>query len=187
MGDDIVASDRFAKAFEVPHHSKDRNIANHSYTTAIWTLRIARWLKRHGVRLSEVDSVRAALLHDMGMTVDEVFLSPSHEKAHTHPVEGARIAREEFDANETQLDAVLHHMWPVVPGRPHSPEGWTLVMADKCCSIGEVAHDLRARAARIRHLRTHYRAHHRDGRQGAHGGKHRDSRRNQKQKGNADE
>ena len=139
MGGDIVDSKRFAKARNVPHHSKDGSIAAHSLETACYALWLARWLNRHGVQVSEEDVVRASLLHDIGMTEDDVFLSRSSEKAHTHPLEGARIAREEFGANEKQVDAILQHMWPcctMVP--PHHAVGWVLTMADKLCSLNDV-------------------------------------------------
>lgn len=137
-GRDIVSSARFAKAREVPHHSKGGNIARHSMETAGYALLLARWLDRHGVTVSERDAVRASLLHDIGMTEDDVFLSPSYKKARSHPKEGARIAREEYGASEAEAQAILSHMWPVwraVP--PRSMVGWVVSVADKCCSVHE--------------------------------------------------
>jgi len=139
IGGDIIASERFAKAKSVPHHSKEGNIAAHSLETAGYALRLARWVNQHGGSVSERDAVRTSLLHDIGMTEDEVFLSPSSVKAKTHPVEGARIAQEEFEATDEQVDAILYHMWPfcsIVP--PHSTLGFVVTMADKCCSLVEV-------------------------------------------------
>lgn len=139
IGGDIVSSKRFEKARSVPHHSKGGNIAAHSLETAGYGLLLARWLGEHGVEVSEVDVVRASLLHDIGMTEDEVFFSPSYKKARSHPREGARIAREEYGASEKQVDAVRRHMWPVwhvVP--PMSAEGWVVSLADKCCSMHEL-------------------------------------------------
>jgi uncharacterized protein len=137
-GRDIVSSERFTKARKVPHHSKGGNIARHSMETAGYALLLARWLDRHGVTVSERDAVRASLLHDIGMTEDEVFLSPSRVKAYTHPREGSRIAREEFGVSDLQADAILRHMWPIGHVPPHSIEGWVVVAADKCCSIHEI-------------------------------------------------
>ena len=139
LGGDIIASERFAKARSVPHHSKEGNIADHSIETAGYALQLARWVNRHGGSVSERDAVRTSLLHDIGMTEDDVFLSPSSVKAKTHPVEGARIAQEEFGVTEAQADAILYHMWPFcsfVP--PHSALGFVVTMADKCCSLNEV-------------------------------------------------
>ena len=137
MGEDIVSSERFAKARLVIHHNKSHNIAAHSVNCAVCALRIARWLARHGVSVNERDAVRAALLHDIGMTEDEVFHSPSPVKARTHPREGERIAREEFGANDVQLDAIRHHMWPLCLVPPQSVEAWVVMAADKRCSMRE--------------------------------------------------
>lgn len=152
IGGDIVVSDRFAAAKKVMHHDRSGgNIAGHSIETAEYALLLARWLNRHGASVSEVDAVRASLLHDIGMTEKEVHQSPSRVKAYTHPREGARIAHEEFGANEVQLDAIRHHMWPcccLVP--PHSSEGMVVTVADKMCSLSELRRRL-ARMARLSH------------------------------------
>lgn len=137
MGEDIVSSPRFATAEDIVHHSKDHNIAAHSVSTAVRALEIARWLNRHGVTVDERDAVRAALLHDIGMTEDDVSNSPSPVKARSHPREGARIAREEFGVNEVQFDAIRHHMWPIGLVPPRTIEGWVVVAADKHCSTRE--------------------------------------------------
>lgn len=145
LGGDIIYSERFAAAQKVPHHNKKRgNIAAHCLETACYALLLSRWLEQRGQSVSTVDAVRAGLLHDLGMTEQDVFLSPSRVKAYTHPREGARIAREEFGANEVQVDAILHHMWPfccLTP--PHSTEGWIVTVADKCCSLNELRRFLR--------------------------------------------
>lgn len=142
MGGDIVSSERFTKAESVPHHHVNGNIAIHSVETAGYALRLTRWLNRHGQNLDERDVVRASLLHDIGMTEDDVFLSPSSEKANTHPVESARIAAEEFGANDEQVDAILHHMWPVGNNdTPNSATGWVVSAADKICSVHDIARE----------------------------------------------
>lgn len=139
IGGDIVHSDRFAKAWGVPHHSKEKgNVALHSLMTARYALAISQWLMRRGITVNMEDVVRASLLHDIAMTEDEVYSSPSRVKAHTHPREGSRIAQEEFGANDVQADAIMRHMWPIGHVPPHSTEGWVLVAADKCCSVREV-------------------------------------------------
>lgn len=145
MGGDILQSERFVKAKGVPHHNEHGNIARHSAETAGYALALARWLRSHGASISERDVVRASLLHDIGMTEDDVFLSPSRRKAFSHPREGARVAEEEFGANEVQLDAIRRHMWPIGFVAPHHPTGWVVLAADKYCSVREVQRE----AARI--------------------------------------
>lgn len=149
LGGDIVRSQRFEKAWNVPHHYEGRSIADHSLETAEYALRIARLLNEHGTPVNVEDAVRASLMHDIGMTVDEVFLSPSYRKAYSHPREGARIAWEEFGANSVQVDAILHHMWPIGFIPPHSLEGWVVVAADKCCSMHESKDAVGVMACRI--------------------------------------
>lgn len=162
MGGDILVSERFAKAKRVPHHNASGNIARHCAETAGYALAFAHWLSRHGVETSECDVVRAALLHDIGMTEDDVFLSPSLVKAFSHPREGARIARDEFGANEVQVDAILYHMWPIGFVVPHHATGWVVLSADKYCSAREVQRE-GARIARYindevrRRIRCHRR------------------------------
>ena len=137
LGGGIVASERFARAKQVPHHSKSGNIALHSMETAGYALLITEWLEEHGLSVSRVDVVRASLLHDIGMTEPSVFNSPSRKKAFSHPRVGACIAEKEFGANETQVEAIRHHMFPVFSMPPRSAEAWVVSLADKCCSINE--------------------------------------------------
>ncbi len=136
VGGDIIDSERFEKARSIPHHF-DYDVAAHSLDAAECALLICRILKRLNIPVEQEDAIRASLLHDLGMTEDEVFLSPPSEKAYTHPEEGARIATEEYGANEVQIDAILHHMWPIGHIIPHHTSGWILVAADKMSSIRE--------------------------------------------------
>lgn len=149
MAADILQSDRFAKARRVRHHNEHCNIASHSLETTEHALRISRILERRGIMVNEEDVIRACLLHDIGMTEDGVFLSPSYRKAHSHPREGSRIARDEFGANDVQEDAIRHHMWPIGLIPPHSTEGWVIVAADKCCSLIEVQREIRDITRRV--------------------------------------
>lgn len=136
IGADIMESERFRKAHAIPHHF-DFDVAAHSMDAAKCAMDICHWLNRHGISVNVEDVVRASLLHDIGMTEDDVFQSLPSEKAYTHPVEGARIAHDEYGANEAQLDAILFHMWPIGFVPPHHLPGWILVAADKLSSIQE--------------------------------------------------
>lgn len=136
IGAKIIASKRFGKARTVPHHF-DYDVAAHSLDATECALAICRWLNRHGANACEEDVIKASLLHDIGMTEDKVFESHPSIKAHTHPVEGARIAREEYGANDLQIDAILHHMWPIGHTPPHHLVGWILLAADKWSSMRE--------------------------------------------------
>lgn len=136
LGGDIIHSDRFQKAWNVRHHV-DYNIAVHSLEVAGYALIIARWLARHGVNVSEEDVVRASLLHDIGMTEDNIFTRPSYIKAFSHPVEGRFIAMNEFGANRVQQNAIHRHMWPICMIPPHHLVGWVVMVADKTSASRE--------------------------------------------------
>lgn len=137
-GADIIKSDRFKKAKRVQHHI-NYNVAVHSVEVAMYALLIVRCLKKHHLakRLDERDLVRAALLHDIGMTNDAVHGSPSYKKAFSHPREGFRIARDEFHLNKAQLKAIKYHMWPVGIIPPSNVIGWILTTADNMSSFNE--------------------------------------------------
>lgn len=145
IGEDIVNSERFKKALQVRHHVKF-NIAVHSLETAAFALRIARWLNRRGFSVDEENVVRASLLHDIGMTENPVFLSPSYKKAFSHPKEGRRIAESEFNANKEQLDAIRRHMWPIGIVPPKHMTGWIVLAADKLSSMREAKRVARQKA-----------------------------------------
>lgn len=137
-GSDIIKSDRFRKAQHVSHHIKF-TVAVHSVEVAMYALLILRALKRRHLapKVDERDLVRAALLHDIGMTNDEVHDSPSYKKAFSHPREGLRIARDEFHLNKIQLNAIQRHMWPIGIIPPHHLTGWILTTADHMSSFNE--------------------------------------------------
>ena len=135
---EIRKSRRFQKAERIKHH-KETNVATHSEETAMYGRRICGWLKKHNVDVNEEDVVQACLLHDIGMTDEDVSGSSSWKKAYKHPERGEEIARKEYHANEVQCDAIKRHMWPICIIPPKSLEGWVVIAADKACSIHEVA------------------------------------------------
>ena len=142
LGKDILQSDRFAKAAQVPHHLRS-NIAAHSIRTAQYALALAKWLNHHHITVSEADVVRTALLHDIGMTEDRVFRSPPPLKAYTHPWRGSHIGRDEFRLKQRHVHAIRRHMWPICILPPANRIGWIVLAADKYCSHLELKRDLR--------------------------------------------
>ena len=135
--EEILESRRYAKAQRIVHHKKT-SVAAHSLRTAEYGSRISRWLNRHGIEVNEEDVVEACLLHDIGMTDDEVSSSASWKKAYRHPKKSEQIAREEYHANENQCNAIRRHMWPICIIPPKSIEGWVVVAADKCGSFDDL-------------------------------------------------
>lgn len=135
--EDILSSGRFQKAKRVRHHKKF-NVAAHSMQTAVYGARLCGWLNRHGAKIDKRDVIRACLLHDIGMTEDQVHDSVQYRKAFAHPKKSVEIAAAEYGANEVQLDAVRRHMWPICVIPPKHVAGWLVVAADKMASCKEV-------------------------------------------------
>ena len=141
---DIIRSKRFQSGRRIPHH-KDVSVARHALAAAQIGAKMCDKLKKVGIQVSKEDVIDTCLLHDIGMTEEKVFKSPSFIKAYTHPEEGARIAKEEYGANEVQCDAIRRHMWPICIVPPKHPEGWLVIGADKLAAWREV----------ISHFRKH--------------------------------
>ena len=137
LGEEVLNSERFLSAWDIPHHG-NVSVAMHSMHVAKESCRIAAWLRRHGVKISDEDAVRSSLLHDIGMTERRVFSSPSWKKAYTHPDRGSEIAEKEYHANEIQKDAIQRHMWPICVIPPSHVAGWVVLAADKISSMKEL-------------------------------------------------
>ena len=60
-------------------------------------------------------------------------------ECHTmHPEESVKAYRELTGEDDPRVvDAILHHMFPIKPGRPKYVEGWILTAADKKASVKE--------------------------------------------------
>ncbi len=139
LGANVINSERFQAAWKIPHHRK-LNVAEHSINVAKESVRIATWLKRHGMNVNIEDAVCGSLLHDIGMTEKQIFRSPSWKKAYTHPDRGAIVARDEYRANAIQENIIRRHMWPICVIPPKHKEGWIVVAADKISSVKELLH-----------------------------------------------
>ena len=133
----ITRSGRYEKAKGIRHHYKT-SVARHSMRTAEYGRNICHFLKRRGIEVSEEAVVQACLLHDIGMTDDDVADCPSFMKAYRHPRRGENIARKEYLVNEITCNSIRRHMWPICIIPPKFLEGWVVVAADKCCSIWEI-------------------------------------------------
>jgi uncharacterized protein len=136
-GTDVLNSERFRAARDIPHHPHV-SVAQHSLHVAEESCRIAEWLNRHGWHVRVEDAIRCGLLHDIGMTENKVFSSPSWIKAYTHPNRGVEVAEEEYHLSEEQADAIRRHMWPVCIIPPVHTLGWIITAADKISSVKEI-------------------------------------------------
>ncbi len=136
-GTEVLDSERFRAAWDIPHHP-GISVAQHSLHVAMESCRIAEWLNRHGAHVNVKETIRCALLHDIGMTENRIFFSPAWKKAYTHPNHGARVAELEYHISPTQMDAIRRHMWPVCVIPPVHTMGWIVTTADKISSIKEM-------------------------------------------------
>ena len=141
-GADILESERFKRAWSTRHHMKT-NIARHSLAVTEYALHL--YEQGHYPHTDIRDVVRACLLHDIGMTDEVIHNSVSFMKAYSHPRRSAEIAAKEYGANRVQVDAILHHMWPICIIPPCTPVGWLLLRADKKCSRKDVVKYLKKR------------------------------------------
>ncbi|MBP5169641.1 MAG: HD domain-containing protein [Oscillospiraceae bacterium] len=136
-GAEVLNSERFLTAWNIPHHPHV-SVAQHSLHVAKESCRLAEWLNRHGAHVSVDDAILCGLLHDIGMTENRVFSSPSWIKAYTHPQHGVDVAEKEYHVREDQADAIRRHMWPVCIIPPVHTLGWIVTAADKISSIKEL-------------------------------------------------
>ena len=135
-GGDILESERFLRCREIIHHG-GTNVERHSLEVTEYALYL--YEKGHYPDTDVRDVVRSCLLHDIGMTDKKVHESVSFLKAYSHPVRSADIAREDYGANQVQIDSILHHMWPICIVPPSYQAGWLLLRADKHCAGNDVA------------------------------------------------
>ena len=142
LGADVLASQRFQDAWKIPHHG-NVSVAMHSLHVAKESLRLARWLNRHGGHVNEKDAVCSSLLHDIGMTERVIHKSMPWVKAYTHPTRGSTLAEEEYHVNAVQADAIKRHMWPICVIPPRHLTGWVVTAADKISSMKEVLGNLK--------------------------------------------
>lgn len=88
-------------------------------------------------------AARAGLLHDL-------FLYDWHSyrrsagvllpHGFTHARTALDNARRFFALTRVEEDAILHHMWPLTPIPPMTPEGWVITRVDKWVSLLETFH-----------------------------------------------
>jgi len=114
------------------------SVYEHSVNVACTSLKIAYFLKKTLHFYIDVHSlVRGALLHDY-------FLYDWHENEPWHRWHGFRHpffalmnARKVCSLTPTEVDIIIHHMFPLTLIPPHTPEGIIVMIADKLCALYE--------------------------------------------------
>ncbi len=119
-------------------HHYNTTLLKHVLSVAGVSARIARFLKKRGVKIHERELYIAALTHDLGMTdrYDKTVFPTHRDLALTHGDRSAFYARsilgDRFTLREEQI--IKSHMFPLLPP-PKTIEGWILIAADKYRTI----------------------------------------------------
>ena len=129
---DIYKNNKYKKLKKVVHHGSNR--LDHIKRVSIMSFHISKFLK-----LDYVSCTRGALLHDF---FDSSDLSRSNKKykkfLHEHPRIALDNSKKYFKINEIEEDIILHHMFPVVKGRPKHAESVIVNICDKLVSVYEL-------------------------------------------------
>lgn len=109
-------------------------VYDHSVNVAEASLRIADGLR---LKLDRAALVRGALLHDYFL-YDWHEPDPARPKhAFYHPRAAWENASGDYALGRIEEDVIRHHMFPVVPIPPRTPEGWIVCVADTVCALKE--------------------------------------------------
>ncbi|HVI42250.1 MAG TPA: HD domain-containing protein [Anaerovoracaceae bacterium] len=107
----------------------------HSIAVAYFSYTIANCLN---LKLNERSLITGALLHDY-------FLYDWHKPdishrfhGFTHPKTALENALHEWELNETEIDIITKHMFPLIPALPRYKESILVCIIDKICSIWEI-------------------------------------------------
>ena len=135
-GSNILSSETFKKTFEQKHHL---HLTVGDHTLGV-TEEAVRMCLKHGIIDSATlkNVVTASLCHDLGIMGRKEKFKNVLECHTMHPEESVKVYRELTGEDDPRVvDAILHHMFPIKPGRPKYTEGWILTAADKKASVKE--------------------------------------------------
>ena len=137
----LLAEGNLAKTKEYIQHS-DMSVFQHCVHVAYISCLLCVKLK---LNVSWDELIRAALLHDY-------FLYDWHDgppfnfkHAFGHPTFAARNAARDYKLTAKEIQIIKRHMWPLTVVPPTCREGWIVVLADKICTLLEVARKERVR------------------------------------------
>lgn len=133
----IVSSSAWSPMRSIHHH--DASLAAHSIHVARVVFRLTRVL---GHRLSRLDLVRGALLHDFFLYDWRKPKTVSNRPAGLHGLMHPRTAFTNAELHfgpmsRREKDCILRHMWPLTLIPPKYPESLIVCMADKWVSLRE--------------------------------------------------
>ncbi len=112
----------------------DTTVLLHCIAVAYFSLWLAKKLR---LRCDRNSLVRGALLHDY-------FLYDWHQADKSHRLHGFHHAsraltnaKNDLNLTKTEEDIISHHMFPLTPVPPQSPEAALVCLVDKGCGIYE--------------------------------------------------
>lgn len=129
---EILRSYEFQRRKEFLHHQD--SVYEHSIRVSLVAYRISRFLSKY-IPISTEDVIVGALLHDF-------YLKPWRENrgtwhGFTHGKIAANNANNFFSKkmNDTIIDSIHWHMFPLTIHPPKYYEGWVITLADKIVSF----------------------------------------------------
>ena len=136
-GAPILKSEAFRRAASETHHLHGA-VSEHTLAVCSASVRIARLLKKVGIRVNEKDLVEASLCHDLGMIGRDEKYESRTAAWKGHPAESVKAAKELVpDLSKNAESLILSHMWPVSGPPPCSREAVILNIADKAGSLAD--------------------------------------------------
>ena len=110
------------------------SVYRHSINVAILSLNITN---KFNLRIAYASLVRGALLHDYFLYDWHTHKDFPFSHGFTHPFIALKNATEDFSLTSCEKDIIVHHMFPLVPLPPLTPEGWIVCISDKICAFYE--------------------------------------------------
>jgi len=129
IANDIINHEKYQKLAYEDHHGLSRY--EHSIRVAKTTYKITKALG-----LDYKSATRAALLHDF-YTNDDLSKKNKFEKLRTHPKMALENARNYFEINDLEANAIKTHMFPLTFNLPSSKESVIVNMADNIVAAYE--------------------------------------------------
>ena len=121
---------RFSLEKEFIQHG-NFSVYRHSISVAILSLDIA---SKFNLRVDYDSLVRGALLHDYFLYNWHTHKTFPCAHGFAHPFIALKNAKEDFSLTNHEKDIIVHHMFPLVPLPPLTPEGWIVCISDKICA-----------------------------------------------------
>ena len=127
----------------------------HCYYVAYYTYLICKKLK-----LDYKSAVRGAMLHDLFLydwhTTSPADINEKGVHAWAHPRIALKNASKIFNLNDTEIDIIRNHMWPVTLKFPKTKEAFIVSCMDKYSATAETFMNCRNRITNSRIYRYAY-------------------------------